>query len=139
LLNKTIPYHFRLIDTIKQAKFLFFIPPANFYLCAPCQKFACALPRLIVNKPSLLLLPALAALGLITQCQSSKPATTATTTAPTSAPVATPKEYRYTTTPNDPLGVRVYKLDNGLTVYLSDYKNAPRIQTYIWFSRAPPS
>jgi predicted Zn-dependent peptidase len=87
-----------------------------------------------VNKPSLLLLPALAALGLTTQCQSSKPAATAAATAspaPVTASVATPKEYRYTTAPNDPLGVRVYKLDNGLTVYLSDYKNAPRIQTYV--------
>jgi predicted Zn-dependent peptidase len=87
-----------------------------------------------VNKPSLLLLPALAALGFTTQCQSSKPATTATTAttpAPITASVSTPKEYRYTTAPNDPLGVRVYKLDNGLTVYLSDYKNAPRIQTYV--------
>ncbi len=110
---------------------MFFIPPANFYLCAPIGNFACLLPRFIVNKPSLLLLPALAALGLTTQCQSSKPAATATTTAPTARPVAAPKEYRYTTAPNDPLGVRVYKLDNGLTVYLSDYKNAPRIQTYI--------
>ncbi|MFD1874712.1 M16 family metallopeptidase [Hymenobacter bucti] len=84
-----------------------------------------------MNKPSLLLLPALAALGLITQCQSSKPAATAAATSSSTATVATPKEYTYTTVPNDPLGVRVYKLANGLTVYLSDYKNAPRIQTYI--------
>ncbi|WP_236018609.1 pitrilysin family protein [Hymenobacter sp. BT559] len=76
------------------------------------------------------MLPALAALGLTTQCQSSKPATTAATTAPAASP-APAKEYRYETAPNDPLGVRVYKLDNGLTVYLSDYKNAPRIQTYV--------
>jgi predicted Zn-dependent peptidase len=94
----------------------------------------CKLPRALtskfVNKPLLLLLPALAALGLTTQCQSSKPAVTAAAAAPASAPAA-PKEYRYETAPNDPLGVRVYKLDNGLTVYLSDYKNAPRIQTYV--------
>jgi predicted Zn-dependent peptidase len=83
-----------------------------------------------VNRPLLLLLPALAALGLTTQCQSSKPAATAATTAPSATPVA-PKDYRYETAPNDPLGVRVYKLANGLTVYLSDYKNAPRIQTYV--------
>ncbi|WP_309509580.1 MULTISPECIES: M16 family metallopeptidase [Hymenobacter] len=83
-----------------------------------------------MNRPLLLLLPALAALGLTTQCQSSKPATTAATTAPAASP-APAKEYRYETAPNDPLGVRVYKLDNGLTVYLSDYKNAPRIQTYV--------
>jgi predicted Zn-dependent peptidase len=94
----------------------------------------CKLPRALtskfVNKPLLLLLPALAALGLTTQCQSSKPAVTAAAAAPASAPAAS-KEYRYETAPNDPLGVRVYKLDNGLTVYLSDYKNAPRIQTYV--------
>jgi predicted Zn-dependent peptidase len=89
-----------------------------------------ALTSLFVNRPLLLLLPALAALGLTTQCQSSKPAAVAATTAPAASP-APAKEYRYETAPNDPLGVRVYKLDNGLTVYLSDYKNAPRIQTYV--------
>ncbi|RZK36970.1 MAG: insulinase family protein, partial [Hymenobacter sp.] len=78
----------------------------------------------------MLVLPAVAALVLTTQCQSSKPATTAAALAPASAPIA-PKEYSYTTAPNDPLGVRVYKLSNSLTVYLSDYKNAPRIQTYV--------
>ncbi|WP_457069240.1 M16 family metallopeptidase [Hymenobacter sp. UYAg731] len=81
----------------------------------------------------LLLFPALAVLGLTTQCQSSKPAVTASAAAmaaPVSAPVA-PKEYRYESVPGDPLGVRIYKLDNGLTVYLSDYKDAPRIQTYL--------
>ena len=85
-----------------------------------------------MTKPSLLLLPALAALVLTTQCQSSKPAATAATVpAITPAQPSAPKEYRYETAPNDPLGVRVYHLANGLTVYLSDYKNAPRIQTYI--------
>ena len=81
----------------------------------------------------LLLFPALAVLGLATQCQSSKPVTSATAavvTAPASAPLA-PKEYRYEAVAGDPLGVRIYKLDNGLTVYLSDYKDAPRIQTYL--------
>ena len=81
----------------------------------------------------LLLFPALAVLGLTTQCQSSKPATTASAAvvaAPVAAPVA-PKEYRYESVPGDPLGVRIYKLENGLTVYLSDYKDAPRIQTYL--------
>ncbi len=32
---------------------------------------------------------------------------------------------------NDPLNTRIYTLKNGLKVYLSVYKNAPRIQTYI--------
>ncbi|WP_226929831.1 M16 family metallopeptidase [Hymenobacter siberiensis] len=81
----------------------------------------------------LLLFPALAVLGLTTQCQSSKPAVAASaaaSAAPAAAPLAA-KEYRYESVPGDPLGVRIYKLDNGLTVYLSDYKDAPRIQTYL--------
>src|ERR1700730_15290818 len=41
------------------------------------------------------------------------------------------KTYKYETVPNDPLNARNYKLDNGLTVYMTVYKNAPRIQTYI--------
>jgi predicted Zn-dependent peptidase len=41
------------------------------------------------------------------------------------------KVYKYESVPNDPLNARIYKLDNGLTVYLTVYKNAPRIQTYI--------
>jgi predicted Zn-dependent peptidase len=39
--------------------------------------------------------------------------------------------YKYETVTNDPLGVRIYTLKNGLKVYLSVYKDAPRIQTYI--------
>lgn len=41
------------------------------------------------------------------------------------------KQYSYRTFENDPFGVREYTLDNGLKVYLSVYKDAPRIQTYI--------
>ena len=41
------------------------------------------------------------------------------------------KKYTYKTYPNDPLNVREYTLDNGLKVFLSVYKDAPRIQTYI--------
>ena len=41
------------------------------------------------------------------------------------------KKYSYKTYPNDPLQVREYTLDNGLKVFLSVYKDAPRIQTYI--------
>ncbi|MCL2434515.1 MAG: insulinase family protein [Lentimicrobiaceae bacterium] len=41
------------------------------------------------------------------------------------------KQYKYETVPNDPLNARIYKLDNDLTVYLTQYKEAPRIQTYI--------
>ncbi len=39
--------------------------------------------------------------------------------------------YSYTTVSNDPMKTRIYKLQNGLSVFLSVYKNAPRIQTYI--------
>jgi predicted Zn-dependent peptidase len=87
-----------------------------------------------VKNSSLLLLPALAALGLLTQCQSGKQAATATapTTQTPAAPEAPkPKEYKYSTVEGDPLKTRIYTLDNGLTVYLSDYDDAPRIQTYV--------
>jgi predicted Zn-dependent peptidase len=43
----------------------------------------------------------------------------------------TAKTYTYESAPDDPLNARIYKLDNGLTVYMTVYKNAPRIQTYI--------
>ncbi|MDD5570894.1 MAG: insulinase family protein, partial [Bacteroidales bacterium] len=41
------------------------------------------------------------------------------------------KKYTYQSVPNDPLNARIYKLDNGLTVYLSVYKDAPRVQCNI--------
>ncbi len=41
------------------------------------------------------------------------------------------KKYAYDTVAGDPLKTRIYTLDNGLKVYLSDYKNEPRIQTFI--------
>lgn len=41
------------------------------------------------------------------------------------------KTYHYKTYPNDPLNVREYTLDNGLKVFMSVYKDAPKIQTYI--------
>ncbi len=41
------------------------------------------------------------------------------------------KKYSYRTFDNDPMGVREYTLDNGLKVFMSVYKDAPRIQTYI--------
>lgn len=39
--------------------------------------------------------------------------------------------YAYEYVTNDPLNVRIYTLKNGLKVYLSQYKNEPRIQTQI--------
>ena len=44
---------------------------------------------------------------------------------------ATAQKYEYKTYENDPLGVREYTLANGLKVFMSVYKDAPRIQTYI--------
>src|SRR5574344_1313575 len=41
------------------------------------------------------------------------------------------KKYTYKTYPNDPMGVREYTLDNGLKVFMSVYKDAPKVQTYI--------
>ena len=80
-------------------------------------------------------LTALTAALTLTQCRTPQPAVTATPppAAPVAAtpPPAAPKQYRYQEAPNDPTHTRVYTLDNGLTVYLSDYKNTPRIQTYI--------
>ena len=40
-------------------------------------------------------------------------------------------ENKYETVDNDPLKARVYTLDNGLKVYLTSYKDAPRVQTNI--------
>lgn len=41
------------------------------------------------------------------------------------------KQYTFQSVPNDPMQVRIYTLDNGLKVYLSQNKDEPRIQTNI--------
>ncbi len=41
------------------------------------------------------------------------------------------KSYKYDTVAGDPIKVRIYTLNNGLKVYLTIYKDAPRIQTAI--------
>ncbi|MBQ9340144.1 MAG: insulinase family protein [Paludibacteraceae bacterium] len=41
------------------------------------------------------------------------------------------KEYHYQTVEGDPLKARIYTLDNGLTVYLTQNKEKPEIQTYV--------
>jgi len=41
------------------------------------------------------------------------------------------KTYTYKTVPGDALNARMYTLDNGLKVFMTVYKDAPRIQTYI--------
>ncbi len=40
-------------------------------------------------------------------------------------------ELSYETVDGDPLNARIYTLNNGLKVYMTVYKDAPRIQTYI--------
>lgn len=40
-------------------------------------------------------------------------------------------QYKYDTVAGDPLGTKIYTLDNGLKVYMSVNKETPRIQTYI--------
>ena len=41
------------------------------------------------------------------------------------------KQYAFKTVPNDPLNARIYTLENGLQVYMTVYKDAPRIQAYV--------
>ena len=41
------------------------------------------------------------------------------------------KKYTYETVPNDPMNARIYTLENGLKVYMTIYKDEPRIQTAI--------
>ena len=45
--------------------------------------------------------------------------------------IASCSQYKYETVAGDPLGTRIYTLDNGLKVYMSVNKETPRIQTYI--------
>ena len=44
---------------------------------------------------------------------------------------ASAQTYKYESVANDPMGVRIYTLNNGLKVYLSRNSEQPRIQTYI--------
>jgi predicted Zn-dependent peptidase len=55
-----------------------------------------------------------------------KPKDNSTKTKPTMT-----AKYKYETFKNDPLGVKIYTLKNGLKVYMSVQKNEPRIQTYV--------
>ena len=85
-----------------------------------------------MNKP--FALAAIASALTLTHCRAPQPAAVSAVPPPAAAATpapGTPKEYRFQEVAGDPLKTRIYTLDNGLTVYLSDYKNAPRIQTYI--------
>jgi predicted Zn-dependent peptidase len=66
---------------------------------------------------------------LFMQCKSSQSQQTATYI-PKSLP-AKEKTYPYTSVNSNLMQARIYKLANGLTVYLSDNKDAPRIQAFI--------
>lgn len=46
-------------------------------------------------------------------------------------PELNPGNHKYETVKNDPLGVKIYTLPNGLKVYMSVYKMEPRIQAYV--------
>ncbi len=45
--------------------------------------------------------------------------------------VSQAQTYTYESVPGDPLQARIYTLSNGLKVYMTVYKDEPRIQTYI--------
>ena len=80
-----------------------------------------------------LLTLAFAASVLTFSCKSKQVTPPVKTDAAQYTTIETPqkKEYKYDSVPNDPLKARIYTLDNGLKVYLTVYKDAPRIQTYI--------
>jgi len=62
----------------------------------------------------------------LTSCKQSGKSTDYTTETVTDA-----KGYTYETVSNDPTGLRLYTLDNGLKVYLSQNRDEPKIQTYV--------
>lgn len=41
------------------------------------------------------------------------------------------KKHKYESVANDPLNTRIYTLSNGLKIYMTIYKDSPRVQTYI--------
>lgn len=51
--------------------------------------------------------------------------------APAPEPQGPTYRYNYETAPDDPLNALIYTLDNGLKVYMTVYKDEPRIQTAI--------
>ena len=79
------------------------------------------------------------ATAIIIACKTPKKTTAQTPTPPIApivekvveAPKDVPKVYTYESFANDPLNARIYTLANGLKVYMTVYKDAPRIQTYI--------
>ncbi len=72
---------------------------------------------------------ALLLVSATTFAQTPKPATKKSTTAVNDAKQTPSLNFEYAL--NDPFKARIYTLKNGLKVYMTVYKNAPRIQTYI--------
>ncbi len=76
-------------------------------------------------------------LAVLISCKSSKTSQPALSTNVITTPVVAeipkeiPKVYSFETFQNDPLNARVYTLANGFKVYMTVYKDAPRIQTFI--------
>ncbi|MFC5269312.1 M16 family metallopeptidase [Adhaeribacter terreus] len=66
---------------------------------------------------------------LFTQCKTSETQNKATSATTTTQPAE--KTYTFESVPGDSLKARIYTLDNGLKVYITQYKDAPRIQTYV--------
>lgn len=54
-----------------------------------------------------------------------------TTDQPFQTKTATEDGYTYEYVTGDPMKTRIYTLENGLKIYLSDYENAPRVQVFI--------
>ncbi len=85
---------------------------------------------MIMKKNVMLLLAATLQVSLLS-AQDIDPVKNAPEYAPAPEQPKIEKAYFYESAENDPLKSRIYHLDNGLTVYMTVYKNAPRIQTCI--------
>ncbi len=76
----------------------------------------------------------LLSLAIVLSCKSTKKNTVSpqATAVAVAAPIAeVAKTYTYESFSNDPLNARVYTLSNGFKIYMTVYKDAPRIQAYI--------
>lgn len=67
----------------------------------------------------------------IANAQKPNPIAIGTTKAKPVSDASVKPKLNYETAQNDPLKARIYTLDNGMKVYMSVYKDAPRIQTLI--------
>lgn len=81
--------------------------------------------------PNLKIYSTLFALGMLSLFESGCKPTQNNTDSSNTTTTQTSGKYKYETLANDPLGVKIYTLKNGLKVYMSVYKDEPRIQTFI--------